>query len=93
MKSKEEMAKSGDMHNSIHCQVHSGLCSTASIMMLSSLCVGLTMLPLSSYTSYASLGSIPLLPVGKLWISLSEIQQPKKIGEDTSVPSVVCRLG
>ena len=34
-------------------------------MMPSSHCVGLIMLPLSSFTSYSSLVLIPLLPVGK----------------------------
>ena len=32
---------------------------------------------------------IPLLSVGKIWISLLEIQQPRKVGKDNSVPSVV----
>jgi hypothetical protein len=36
---------------------------------------------------------IPSLPVGKIRISLLEIQQQRKVGKDTSVPSVVYRLG
>ena len=87
MRSEEEMAKSGTMHYSIHCQVLSGLYSTASMMMLcSSNYVGLTMFLPSSYTSFSSHVLIPFLPVGKIRISLLEIKQPRKVGEDTSVP-------
>jgi hypothetical protein len=60
-----------------------------SMMMLWLPCVGLTMLLSSSYTSCSNLVFIPLLPVGKIRISLLEIQQPRKVGKDTSVPSVV----
>ena len=77
----------------IHCQVHSGLCSTASMMMPWLPYVVLTMLLSRSYTSCCSnLVLIPLLvPVvgGKIRISLLEIQQPRKVGKDTSVQSVV----
>ena len=52
---KRRSSKFSTRHHSIHCQVHSGLCSTASIMMLSSHCAVLTMIsPLSSYTNYSS---------------------------------------
>jgi hypothetical protein len=46
------------------------------------------MLLSSSYTSCSNLVFIPLFPVGKIRISLLEIQQQRKVGKDTSVPSV-----
>ena len=66
-RSEEEVAKFGVAHRRIHCQVHSGLCSIASMIMPSSHCVGSMMIPLSSYTaSYSkSLILILALPVRK----------------------------
>ena len=73
---------------SFACQVHSGLCSTASMMMLSSNCVGSAMLPSSSYTNCSIPVLIPLLTVGKIRIPLLEVQQPKRVGTDCSFPQL-----